>query len=89
MTDSILTALKVVVTAAKEVVTETAVGAEGAAAGEAGEGGWEDVSTKQESGRRCGRAHTGGERGLTLMEMLNVDEGAEMSIFDFLKDVLL
>ena len=50
-------------------------GAEGAAAGE---GGWEDVSTKQESGRCCGRAHTGGERGLTLMEMLNVDEGAEM-----------
>ena len=28
---------------------------------------WEDVATKQESGRRCGRAHSGGERGPTLM----------------------
>ena len=65
----------------------TAGAAAGAAA--AGEGGWEDVAPKQESGRRCGRAHTGGERGLNLMEMLNVDEGAEMSFFDFLKDVLL
>ena len=58
-------------------------GAAGAAgAGVAGEGGWENVAPKQESGRRCGRAHTGGERGHTLMKMLDVDEDAERSYFD-------
>ena len=62
-----------------------------AGAAAAGEEGWEDVAPKQESGRRCGRAHTGGERGHTLMKMLNVDEDAEMSYmyFDFFKDVPL
>ena len=64
------------------MVVTTAGGAGAGAAGEGaggavGEGGWEDVATKQESGRCCGRAHTGGERGLTLMKMLNVDEGAD------------
>ena len=64
-------------------------GAGEAAAGVAAEGGWEDVATKQESGRRCGRAHTGGERGHTLMKMLDVDEDAERSYFDCFKDVPL